>query len=434
MPSISLSPQPQPLSKAGNNPAAKRSDQDAVLESDENRKRNFPANTPIPPKADQHSTGIHIGMLTEQLDALPKLLDILSFTQQARRQFPNFSHRHYGAAVEMSNGITAYGTNIEMNRQTSFCDLRAALTIALNQSVGRLFNKPASSNTPPLTVKNVFLVNADLSGDSPIPCADCQEWMTGKFFTPQTRLISLEERKAKHLPTPAGVPPEELRLNIRTLADLLPLHQGRKRPQQMTTQQEFSRLPLKISPQAKTLLSENAQSLTRSQIQNMLHKAKAEFEKNESDSFANPLTTGMKTGVCVLTGPKAKFYSQGRFQWSTRWPEAPDLRAVVQSLDEQSTLLGILGRFQNLSAFSWLPLRLKQFFNLDTTSNPSVKAIAYYGNRPIAQPSIASLGRIVRRLGTADIMILTVENDVIHCRTIQDFMPEIYRAMPQKSG
>jgi cytidine deaminase len=429
MPSISLSPNRHP--KFGNHTATKRSGQDAVLESDKNRKRNFPADKPIPPKANQHSTGIHIGMLTEQLDALPKLLDILSFTQQARRQFPNFSHRHYGAAVEMSNGITAYGTNIEINRQTAFCDLRAALTMALNQSVGRLFNKPASSNASPLTVKNVFLVNADLSGDSPIPCADCQEWMTGKFFTPQTRLISLEERKAKHLSSPAGVPPEELRLNIRTLADLLPLHQGRKRPQWMTTQQEFSRLPLKMSPQAKTLLSENAQSLTRSQMQNMLRKAKTEFEKKESDSLANPLTTGMKTGVCVLTDPRAKLYSQGRFQWSTRWPEAPDLRAVVKSLDEQASLPHW---FQNLGTFSWLPLRLKQFFNLDTTSKPSVKAIAYYGNRPIAQPSIASLGRIVRRLGTADIMILTIEDDVIHCRTIQDFMPEIYRAMPQKSG
>jgi cytidine deaminase len=359
--------------------------------------------------------------MQEARQYLPKLHAVMEHAQKSQRFYPNLSHRHYGAAVVMNNGVEAMGTNVEASRQAVQCDLRYATTQAFNHSVAKL---PAAlaQTPPPLKVQTVFLVNADFKGSQPIPCSDCQEWMGSRFYSPATKVVSLE-RDDKNNPL----------VRVRTVADMLPFHMGRTEPVRLTTEQPLKKLPIKMSPRAKQALQ--GQSLSPVEMRTMLQQAQATYRNNEQAAR----DSGLKIGVCAKVG--SKLHSRGRFDWSTRWFEAADLRAVSDSMETSpvqkrwmehrwvpSLVKKVVRWMQTLTQklTRWLPFFKQPEARQNEQKKSNLHALAYYCDDP-QQPSLTSLGRLARRRGSAETLVLTIENDVIQCRTIADFMPEMYQ-------
>jgi cytidine deaminase len=340
---------------------------------------------------------------------LGKLLEAVAHARTSQRMFPNLSHRHYGALVEMDNGVHALGTNVEGSRQLSLCDLRVAITSAFNQSVAQQSLHRLSQTPPPAPqIKTIFLVNAESTGGSPIPCSDCQSWLNSRFCSPDTKVVSLE-------PDPQN---QGNLVRIRTVGKMLPLHKGRNHPVRMATAQSMAQLKVNMSSRAKMVLGSAKPSISFQTLKTMMTQAQLAYQKDQPDAK----DSGLKTGVCVRLSPNGSLHSQSRFDWSTRWFESADLRAVANGFD---AVWGQQTAWSQLLKTNWLPPLLKQRVS-SWLEAPTVQAIAYMGDDP-GLPPLASLGYIARRRGSLDTLILTVEDDVIHCRTIADFMPEMYQ-------
>ncbi len=366
-----------------------------------------------------NSLSIKGGSIQSGRNYLPQLMKTLAHARTAQRLFPNFSHRHYGAAVELENGVMAIGANIEASRQTSLCDLRVAMTQAFNQNVAQFTDQPVSLVPQPPRVKTIFLVNAAPDGEKPVPCADCQDWMNSRFCSPETKVVSLEQDPDKRTNL----------LRIRTVKDMLPLHIGRSEPVRMSTYEPVDQLPLQISHRAQPVLrrierNPGASKLTHAVMRKMIKEAQTAYQQNQHGAKES----GMKTGVCARMEPDGSLHSQERFEWSTRWFEAPDLRAVADGFQSRWALKKSL---PDLLEGAWFFRAMRQ--NLNTwLKPPSVQALAYVGDDPNLPP-LTSLGRIARRRGSSNTLILTVENDVIHCRTLAEFMPEMYQTTTRQT-
>lgn len=347
---------------------------------------------------------------------LVQLRKVQAHAQKAQRFLPNFSNRHYGAMVVLNNGVEGLGTNVETSRKSTFCDLRYAVASAMNQFIVAAKDAHEGSKDPskdiggdekspnqknPTMVKTVYLTNANLNAEPPVPCSDCQSWLgSHRYFSPDTQVISLELSSSDKLPL----------LRSRTVKDLLPLHHGRDANVRMTTDKSFYQLPVKMSESAQKVLKEkpNVQHMARmlmKQAKQGILKAEATYQKEAK----------LPMGAAVLLSPSELMNRQNTFSWSNRWTEPADLRAAANALERvewrRHVAEKLPGLLQGLFK-SWL-------------APQKVKAIAYYGNEP-ELPPIANLGRIARKNKDSNTLVITVENDVIQVRTIQDYMPEMY--------
>ena len=218
-------------------------------------------------------------------------------------------------------------------------------------------------------------------------------------------------------------------MRIRTVKDMLPLHIGRGEPVRLSTHETVNQLPLQISNRAQLVLKRiernpGASKLTPAVMRKMIKEAQTAYQQNQYGAKES----GMKTGVCARMEPDGSLHSQERFEWSTRWFEPPDLRAVAHGFQYRWALQKSL---PDLLEGVWFYRAMRQ--NLNTwVKPPSVQALAYVGDDPNLPP-LTSLGRIARRRGSSDTLILTVENDVIQCRTLAEFMPEMYQTTARQT-
>lgn len=352
-----------------------------------------------------------VGELPGDLDThLAAMNRVVSHAQKARK-VGNLSGRHYGALVEFANGVQGLGTNVEASRQTTFCDLRYAVNEAFNRSLEEA--DEAALDPASLKVKTVYMANAEVDGLPAVPCSDCQEWLNSDFFDADTRMISLEKDADK----------DDYYLYARPLADMLPLHKGRPEKPRMTTEQPLGELDFDLSDKAAAVLSQPGNQVLDSDLKmrRLLSRAQKAYEENRSSEYTEKAAkkekdVSRRTGVSVLVSPFNLMMRGGRFEWTTRWFEAADLKTGALAFQLAQTLQALLQRLPGFLQKALEPL----------TAGPKIKAVAYYGDDPDLPP-IASLGRIGRRRGSEDTLIITVENDRIQIRTISDFLPEIYK-------
>lgn len=335
-----------------------------------------------------------------------RLKRVQTHTQTARRYFPNFSKRYYGALVVLENGIEGMGVNVEPTHQTAFCDLRYAITNAVNQSIAAKTGQKSLGTVQTPKVKTIYLVNSELQKDAaPIPCSDCQEWLTSRYCSPDTQLISLEQ-------APHG---KEM-IRFRTVKEMLPQH-SKQSAVRFWTERPVSALPISISEEAQLLW----QSLGRgkkaeNQVRNLVMLAKQAFL--EQPEPKKEKSREKQAGAAVLLGPSGIIERAARLEWgSTRWFEPTDLRAVSVALNELHKQQFWIRK---------LPGFLQRFWQ-SRLQPQSIQAVAYYGNDAYLPP-VASLGRLSRFNGSKEVLLVTVENDRIQVRTSKDFMTEMYRA------
>lgn len=338
-----------------------------------------------------------------------KLKQVQLHAQKARQLYPNFSSRHFGALVVLENGIEGMGTNIEASPRTTFCDLRYAIMNALNQSIAAESGKWADDSViRPVRnprIRTVYLVNSNLDKDpAPVPCSECQEWLSSRFCTADTQVISLE--KDQH---------GQETIRSRTVKQMLPLHMDRS-PTRFFSSKELKRLPIVVSDSAQPIWQAmGGERKALKTIRSLMSEAKQAFQEQPPTSHSRK--EDAQAAAAVLFAPSMMVRRAGRFEWSGRWFEPPDLRAASAALE---SIRKQQARIRKLPGFL-------QFLFKSRLSEPHIQAMAYYG-KDGQLPPIASLGKLARQSSLKDAMLITVENDVIQARAIQDVMPEMYRS------
>jgi|GEM_PF-5267192 len=327
---------------------------------------------------------------------------------RAQKNKTNPSNNYYGTALETGNGELYSAINTEADAETTHCDLRNATILALmdkaktdkdiNQSVEKTKEPWQESQVPnKVKIRTLFLVNADFHGEPPIPCSDCQNWMTTPTFSPDTKVVSLEKENQ----TGTAL------MRIRTVAQMLPLHQGRE-PVRMTTAFSLKALPIVESNSANRTQKHAAQRLSEAQMRDLLQLAQNQYEQS-ADCKKFPAA-----GVAVLLEGKQGTVMEG--MGSRHWSR------TYQIPFDESCVAAAESKYANQYAH-------RKGESGIIPDKPTLKAIAYYGEEP-KLPPIRSLGHLIRRQapGTLNTFILTVENDAIHCRTASDFIKEAYKA------
>lgn len=326
---------------------------------------------------------------------------VLRHAENAVRLVPNYSGRRYGALVQLEDGTEGLSANVEASRQVTLCDLRLALSAAQNRWIEKQGDNPfgLAGNTRLPSVKTIYLVNGDADGkEPPIPCSDCQEWLASPLCPPDAEVISLEKDSAK-----AGQPV----MRQRTVRDMLPLYKSRA-SSSFTSQEPIDTLPVVFSERANQV----ANKLPDAKVKALLEEAKQAYLQGQGLARESRL----ETGAAVLFAPSGHIATGNRVDWSSRLHEPAELNGAAQGLASLNRLRQWLN--QCLSGMI-APLQYQ--------APQSIQAIAYYGDDPNLPP-IASLGRIARKKGSAQTLVLSVESEQIQVRTIRDFLPELYRA------
>jgi cytidine deaminase len=365
-------------------------------QSSRNSRLRFPlfgmGQSTIQPETDQ----VVLTANTENLLSDPhrqNLRRVLTHAETAARLAPNYSGRRYGALVMLADGTEGLSTNVEASRQVTLCDLRLALSAAQNQWVEKQSQNPFSQATLP-AVKTIYLVNGDPnSEDQPIPCSDCQEWLASPLCPAETEVVSLEKNESGN---------KQPQIKKRTVQEMLPLYKNRTNVL-FISPEPISNLPVVYSERAKKVVGD----LPESQIKTLLEKAKEAYLQGRTLAKESQ----MDTGAAVLFSPSGLITTGNRFDWSSRLHESAELNGAAQGFARINQLRLAPGPNEN-EAYR---------------GAQKIQAIAYYGEDPNLPP-IASLGRVARKKGSPETLILTIETGQIQVRIIRDFLPELYRA------
>lgn len=298
----------------------------------------------------------------------------------------NFSGRHFSTNLLLEDGIWGLATSLELTRETSLCAERGALVKAWNKALKRL--SLASIKTEDaleqvrqkLKVKMLVMSSSAPLGDPSVgfPCGECQGWMAAdKYFSPETLLIALRKREETG----------QYYLVVRKLDQVLPL-----------LSQQTSSLASKPIAALKPVISDKAgkamadHNIPLPKLYDMMKEAQNAFETNKTASFS-----GKNTGVGVLLS-NGKIESGARLDWTQRWFAPPDLTTAATAYQ----------KYANQAP----PVR--------------IQAVAYYG-KDEQLPPVANLGVLAQPArGGVDTLILTVKDDTLHIRTIEDYSTDIY--------
>ena len=338
-------------------------------------------------------------------DYLVKLLQAHEHTLKNKKlKGSMFSDRQYASNIqfELSWGndkrkfwVTA--GNFEMNISELICGERGGMTVGINKALKMLPMEWVSQLPDDVNIENMLKVKRLLmSSSKPIgedksawqPCSDCYAWMgTNRFFTPETQIISFIKDDKSNIV-----------LEVRTLRDLLPIEDLKTISM---TAKTLSELKIEYSDNAKRALT--ASPLLEEVIYELLNAAKNEYY---SGTQINKGFSNKDSASAVLFNESDEIFTARRVEWVPRWPEPPDLLAAKIGINKLTK---------------------------EKIESPSVKAVAYFGDHK-EEPGIKSNGRLAQKRGSKDVILITIENDVIKVQTILDYQPWIHGSVRKLSA
>lgn len=388
----------------------------------------------------QHKNQLYFGMIkpkhsgidSDSAWSLPDAIDSVHlknlerlqvFADVASSQISNFSNRRYAALIMLNDPdkTEGIGVNMEHTRELTTCDLPVALNNAMMELVKQQQTMRATGSeqpnpfkivkkeASPISVKRIYLLNANPQGPAPIPCGNCQELLRYPPFQADTELIiRLPNQAMPDSASPSQVQKSAPTITKQALLDLLPLYYA-KRPnppaKPLKEDMDIASLKINSSDRVRALPAEH--QLDERQLRNLIIRAKAAYieEKPQSNQ---PDLGHMGAGVTLASPTHIHTESAGSMAWSTRMQDPGDLRALAnghKALEKHKQAQGSRG-----------------------TENPAptVQAIAYFSTQPHYLPSPASLDRILRQGGTPQTQIITVTGDHIVVRTLEEYMPFMY--------
>jgi hypothetical protein len=327
------------------------------------------------------SPGIQIGE-NEKVQLIAKALKAHELAL-VNEKLGNFSNRYKATSIQLENGIWETATNMEIARDTTLCGERSAITSVWNKALQTLAGSLKSDTEleqarEGLKVKTLAMATSNL-GEHTTICTECENWLAShKYFTPQTRFVQLVKD-----------PNNSLVLQVQTQQQMIPLLNSQ---QPSITQQPIASLPMRISDQARDVM--RTRSIEPQKLVDLLEQARQCYQENRTAELSGKNSAA---GVMFSNGQTE---SRPRFDWTKRWFEPPDLRAVAEG-------------FRKLQAQHFDPLL-------------RINAIAYYGEDPDTPPN-RTLGYLAQPTrGGPDTLIAVIENNTVQVRTVHDYKPFTY--------
>jgi cytidine deaminase len=333
----------------------------------------------------------------EKRDWLAQYLKTLSLAQ-SYQQVGNLKGDYYATACEMGNtdtSIWGQGVNIVLSTSQVLCSERASVTDAFTENIS---NPTLSETQPKSKVKTMILSTVNLAEEL-TPCSDCMSWLnTSTYFEPDTRIVNLIQDSSTKQP----------QLWVRTLRDILPLW-GMQKPS--ISYRMLDSLPIKLSPSAQSM-----PHLTPEKVRDLVKRAKQDYMESQPTKFTQSKLS------CAALFSNGVISADSRFEWHKRLVESADLNAVGKGFRPRPTWKTML-----MSPLSKIGSVLKKWLTHTPPEEPTVKAIAYYGHVEEEIPDIRSLGYLAKKQhGSADVLVVCIEDDVIQVRTIRDYLPNLY--------
>ncbi len=327
----------------------------------------------------------------------------LARTKALKNKFLNlspFSKRQFASLVELTNGITAIGTNFEVSQEEQVCGERAAVTMALQKAVDKLpytqLQKMSESERSAflegLKVKRLIMASSkpfEAEIETGRPCGDCISWMAANtLFTPQTQSMVLYQN-------PESTAGPKYTFRVRTVQDFWP---GFKTASIGSS--SISKLPMTFSPEAKISLA--TMGISPSKVSRVIQQAMATLQSHYLKAKITEKTVNLATALFTVSQPgrsatALKTISAQQIQWASRWPQEADLQAVAQGLQ--------------------------------SLNNATVKGlvVCYYGDNPMpASPK--SIAKIAQKLGGAN-LIAVIEDGALTVTTLQNRMPYLHSSV-----
>lgn len=339
----------------------------------------------------------------EKRDWLAQYLKTLTLAQ-SYQQVGNLKGDYYATACEIGNANTStwgQGVNIVLSNSQVLCSERASVTDAFTENVSSgVTNSSASTFNPQRKpkVKTMILSTVNLAEEL-TPCSDCMSWLnTNTYFDPNTRIVNLIQDATTQQP----------QLWVRTLRDILPMW-GQQKPS--ISYRMLESLPIQLSSTAQGM-----PHLTPEKVRYLISRAKQDYLESQPTKFTQSKLS------CAALFSNGVVSADSRFEWHKRLVESADLNAVGKGFRPRPTWKTLL-----MSPLTKLGSVLKKWILNRPAEEPTVKAIAYYGHVEEEIPDIRSLGYLAKKQhGSADVLVICIEDDLIQVRTIRDYLPNLY--------
>ncbi len=313
----------------------------------------------------------------------------------------NHSGRFYATSVELQNGATGLGSNIELDREEVFCGERAALVMAWNQALDNTtlgsLERGAVNSLKKNRVKRLYSTSSKPIGTDRVGvyCADCQSWMAQQsYFSPETQVLTLEKEGYTG----------PYRLRVRVLKDYDgPCRLGKVNAWLIETAL-LRKLPLEITDKARDTMARL--SVSEEDCRGLLRQAQRVALKTLAPSVA---------ALAKNSEGNVRVESVRELHWTPRWRSSADLTAAHAAI---SKVLSSSSKSVKAAA-------------------SRVVALAYMGYA--TPPQKGSLGRFSQDLGGLDTLIIRPAfsqarptQPIITISTLHEELPFVYASSVNK--
>ncbi len=316
--------------------------------------------------------------------------------------FGNIAKAGYATNLGLADGSWHLSTNFNNTRNqiSAVCGERSATLGAYNKflnklSLVKLKKDPAYTAKAQEKFKVTYLA---MSSFKPIgsdknaaaSCADCLSWLnTDRIFSDNTRIAFLEKDES-------GI----LNLKIRSVKEMLPLRHEQE--SLIKNGKMLHELDFMVSPSAETSMKEKGLSFEDLSI--LIRSAKNTHDSNECSDFSKQnIGAAVLTNFCDIKEGK-------KVDWGKRWFLEPAELAIAKAVENYP-------------------------------NSVKINAVAYYGQGIIKDDngiqhkdgvvSLQTLGRLKTKYGDGQTLVVSVQDDKIAIRTINDYMPEKFAFQQQ---
>ena len=321
----------------------------------------------------------------QKKDMLHKIIEVNEMALKYHKYVVS-SSIYNSTLVEMNNGVIGKSVGAEGHQEMPVCAEQGAIADAMKQTVSRVDLKMLDDSGSPLSRKNMPKAQRVFhAGDRLQPCGSCLDWMqAGNFFRPDTEILALHK---------VGGNNKEFLIDIKYVKDLIPLS--------FTERGSFSNkpleyLPIHLSDNAKRVLR-NSDRFNQEDLKRLLALAKRDYFDALYNFNLKPRTRlGVSTALLLESGHVAA---------------APhiELRRSIHAMPD-------------ITAFSKALAKNMDMHNRQL-KNPKVFAVAYFGVDPEI-PRPYNLNAFAHpNWGSSDVIIISIQGDIIKARTIGDYLP-----------
>lgn len=287
-------------------------------------------------------------------------------------------------------------TNFNNTSNSSICGERSSVLLGFNKLLKKMsLNKLEKSQQyreqfeKRFKVKYIVMSSAKEIGtdkNASSPCADCLSWFnTDKLFKDDSQIVFFDkDEKGK------------LCVKMRSLEEVLPFRN--EKSSMIEGVKKLRELDFAITPDA--LLAMKEKNISKDDVLILLQKAKKAREANENAKYTN-----LNVAASVLTNSR-KIKTEAKFDWTKRWVDEPAEEAAKKAIKQGQKLKG----------------------------NTKIDAVAYYGNGSVIDEkgvnhiesvvSLQTLGKLKIEHGSGSTLVISIADDKIAVRTIDDYMPK----------